>query len=483
MDITSISAYEMRKKIIDREISVTDIARDYLKRIDQEEDARVFAFITVDEEGVLEQARLIDEKISRGEELGSLVGLPIVIKDNISSKGMKTTCGSKMLEDYVAPFDATIIELIKKEDGLIIGKTNLDEFAVGSSTEKSYYGVTYNPVDKTLVSGGSSGGSAAAVKSDQAVLGVGTDTGGSVRQPAAFCDVVGIKPSYGSISRHGIVTMASSLDQAGIFAEEVRDAAIFLDVLMEHDSKDSTSYTGAGEILKDLDLEASYSLEGLKFAFPMEFKEVLEDEEIIKHLDTIFKSIEELGGIIEEVSIPRLKFAPAIYHAISTAELSSSMARYDGIVYGYRADDYSDLDQLYKKSRSQSLGEELKRRIVVGNLVLSEKYRDRFYNKSLKLRRLLKEDFDRVFEDYDFIISPTSPTLPFEIGSSNDTDLQYKSDMFTVSANLIGRPAMSLPSGYIKNRPFGIQFMADYYREDKLIKAGLAFEGGHKNEL
>lgn len=484
MKITDISVEELQEKLKKGEITVKEVAENYLKRIKEDEDARVEAFITVDEEDVLNQAEKLDKKLKSGERIGKLFGVPIAIKDNISVKDIKMTCGSKSLENYIPPFDATIIERIKEEDGLIIGKTNLDEFAAGSSTEGSYYGATINPVNKTRVAGGSSGGSAAAVGSNQAVLSLGTDTGGSVRQPAAFSNVVGIKPSYGLVSRYGVMSMASSLDHVGVFGRDVKDAALLLGVIGGKDERDSTTYPKGEELLSNLDLDSEYDLKGKKIAYPKEVAEGILDEEIKERMDVIINIVEKLGGEVEEISIPMLKYAPACYHIISTAELSSSMGRIDGIIYGYRAEEYEDLDELYINTRTESLGAEVKRRIMFGNYVLSEENREEYYFKGLKVRRLLKDALDEVLEDYDFIISPTSPLLPFPLGEgSKDTKIQYSSDMFTVPANLAGVPAISIPAGTIEDLPFGVQLTGRQYGDRDLIKDALAMEGGISNEL
>lgn len=481
MDITKLSAYEIREKLINKEVTALEIVRAHLSLIEEKKDLN--AFITINKEEALKRAGIIDEKVKNGEALGCLAGVPVTIKDNISTKGIKTTCGSKMLEDYIPPFNATVVDLIEEEDGIILGKANLDEFAIGSTTENSYFGPSKNPIDPSKIPGGSSGGTACAVGSNQVPLGLGTDTGGSVRQPSAYCGVVGIKPSFGAISRFGVVSMANTLDQVGVVGRNVRDAGNLLRVLMKKDERDMTSYEEADQVLKDLDLDGTYDFKGMKIGIIKDLEGYSLDKEVEEKFQESVEIIKSLGGLVEEVNMPYLKYAPACYHLLASAETSSNLARFDGIVYGHRAGDYKDLTELYTNSRSEGLGREVKRRIVFGTYVLDKENREKYYEKALKVRRLIKEDFARVFEDYDLILSPTSPVLPFNLGEkAENTEDQYNTDIFAVGANLAGLGGISLP---VKgdSPTIGIQFTANRFEDDKLIKAGLAFEGGKVDEL
>lgn len=478
MDITKLSAGEIREKLVNNQLTAVEIVEAHLAKID-EVDGELNAFITINREEALERAKKIDEKVANKEDLGLLAGVPISIKDNISTKDIRTTCGSKMLENYIPPFNAKVIDLIEEEDGIVLGKTNLDEFAIGSTTETSYFGPVKNPLNMDKIPGGSSGGSAASVASYEVPLSLGTDTGGSVRQPAAYCNLVGIKPSFGAISRFGVVSMANTMDQVGVMARNVKDSANLLKVLMKKDTRDSTSYEEAGEILRGLDLNQAYSFKGLKIGIIKELEGYPMDKEVEEAFDKAVKLVKGLGGLVEEINMPYLKYAPACYHLLTTAEISSNLGRFDGIIYGHRSENYKDLTELYKNTRTEALGKEVKRRIIFGTYVLSKDKREKYYEQALKVRRLIKEDFEQVFKNYDLILSPTSPLLAFEIGENKEnTELQYNSDVFTVGTNLAGICAMSLPY-----KGVGIQFTANRFEEDKLIRAGLAFEGGNIDEL
>lgn len=472
MDITNLSAVELREKLKSKELSAKEIVTAYFERIKKME-PEINAFITTTEEEALKAAEKVDEKVKKGETLGLLAGIPVAVKDNISTKGIRTTCASKMLENYIPPFEATVVEKIKEEDGIIVGKTNMDEFAMGSSTETSYFGVTKNPIDTERVPGGSSGGSAAAVSAREVPLALGTDTGGSIRQPAAFCGVVGIKPTYGLVSRYGVVPMANSLDQVGTFGKNVEDAALLLQVIAGHDHRDSTSV----EIEKiDYIKGLKEDIKGMKAAIPKEYIELNIDSNIKDSLFKVVKILEKLGVEVEEVSIPSLKDSLPDYYIISTSELSTNMSRFDGIRYGYRTKDYKDIDELMKKSRSEAFGQEVKRRIMLGTYSLSKGHADEYYKKALKVRTLIKNDFDRVFEKYHIILGPTTPKLPFKIGEITDPVTMYKSDLFTVAVNLAGICALSLPCGYVGNLPIGLQIMGDRFKEINILKAAYALE-------
>lgn len=480
MDITNISAYEIREKFINKEVRAVDIVSSYIEKI-KREDPDLNAYISINEEEALVRARELDDRLARGEAMGSLAAVPVSIKDNISTKGIKTSCGSKMMLDYLPPFNATVIDLIEAEDGIILGKTNLDEFAIGSTTESSCFGPTKNPIAEGKIPGGSSGGSAVSVASKLAPLSLGTDTGGSVRQPAAYTSVVGIKPSYGAISRFGIASMANSMDQVGVLAGNVKDGASLLKVLMQKDPRDHTSYGAAGEILEGLDLDGNYDFKGMKIGLVRELEGYEMDGEILEALDRSVELIEKLGGRVEEVKMNYLAYASTNYYLLASAEASSNLARYDGIIYGHRSDDYKDLTELYTNSRTESFGDEVKKRIILGNYLLANENREDYYTRALKIRRLIKEEFEETFKNYDLILTPTTPILPFDLRGEYDEN--YDSNIFTTGVNLAGNCAMSLPVYKQERLPIGIQFIANRFEEDKLIRAGLAFEGGNIDEL
>lgn len=487
MDITKLSAFEMKKKLHEKEISSRELIEAHFNKIDKIE-GEINAFISLNKEEALTAADKVDKKIKNKERIGLLAGLPIGIKDNILTKGLRTTCGSKMLEDFIPPYDAEVIERIKSADGIIMGKTNMDEFAMGGSTERSYYGSTKNPINNEVVPGGSSGGSAAAVAANEVALSLGTDTGGSVRKPASYCGIVGIKPTYGIVSRYGVVSMANTLDQVGVFGRDVADAVLMLSAITGYDSKDSTSFDNPeGTIIfQSFKKELDYNnyLKGVKVGLP---KELFDPELPIGIKDEILKSIkifQSLGAEIEEISLPNLKYSYEAYQILCAVEVSSNMARFDGIRYGYRAKDYENLDELYINTRTEGFGKEVKSRIMMGTYYLSGGNRDDYYIKALKLRNLIKQDFDKAFSKFDVILSPTSPTLPFKFGESfkNPLDM-YLSSLFIVPANLAGLCAMSIPCGVVDGLPVGIQIIGDRYKEANIIKAAMGFEGGLANGL
>lgn len=474
MDIAKLKAWEMREKLLKKEISSTEILKSHLEVIDSVE-MDINAFITVDRENAMESAKLVDEKIARGESLGVLAGLPIGLKDNIMTKDLRTTCASKMLENFIPPFDATVVRNIRREDGIILGKTNLDEFAMGGSTETSYFGNTKNPKNLEVVPGGSSGGSASAVAANEVAISLGSDTGGSVRQPASYCGIVGIKPTYGMVSRYGVMPMSNSLDQVGQFGRDVRDAYLMLKGVSGFDPLDGTSSHKSGV---NFELENA-SLKGLKIALPIEYRDlrVTGDEKIREVFDNTVKLFEREGAIIQYVSLPHLKYALETYYIISTAEVSTNLSRLDGIRYGYRTENYETLDELYTMSRTEAFGEEAKRRIMMGTYALSAGYQDEHYKKALKVRTLIKNDYDKTFEDYDVILSLTSPILPFPFDSIINSPVDmYKADLYTVPVNLAGLCAMSLPMGEVDGLPVGMQITGNRFQESKIIRAGYAFE-------
>ena len=487
MDITKLSALEMRTNIQKKEVSSRELVQAHFDKIDEMEES-INAFITLNKEKALEAADRVDEKIRNGEEVGVLAGIPIGIKDNIMTKALRTTCGSKMLENFIPPYDATVVEKIKHADGIIMGKTNMDEFAMGSSTETSYFGCTRNPIDTERVPGGSSGGSAAAVKANEVALSLGTDTGGSIRQPASYCDVVGIKPTYGTVSRYGAVSLANTLDQIGVFGRDVKDAVFLLSSITGYDKKDLTSVnTSNGNIIvgsSHSEIDYNNYLKEMKVGLPREIFGNDIDQNIKEQITKSIKVLESLGAEIEEISLPHLEYGLAAYYIISTSEISSNLARFDGVRYGYRAEKYDTLDELYINTRTEAFGEEAKRRIMLGTYLLSKGYAKDHYKKALKVRTLIKEDFDKAFSKYDVILAPTSPILPFKLGEKmNDPLSMYMADLFTVPVNIAGLPAMSIPCGYVDKLPVGLQIIGDRFKEINIIKAGLGLEGGMKNGL
>ena len=456
----------MREKLKNKEISCREIVKAHLDRIEKLE-PEINAFITVSKEEALEAADRVDEKIRNNEELGILAGIPIGIKDNISTKGIRTTCASKILENYIPPFDATIVERIKEEDGIILGKTNMDEFAMGASTESSYFGITKNPIDTTRIPGGSSGGSAAAVKAQEVALALGTDTGGSIREPASYCGIVGIKPSYGLVSRYGVVSMANSLDQAGPFGRNVLDATLLLQAIAGHDEKDSTS----------MDLEVVDYLKhvedhvkGMKIGIIKEYMDA--DEKVKEKVLNAIKVFEDLGFEIEEVSMPNLQHALACYYIISTAEISTNLSRFDGIRYGYRAEDFNSLDELYKKTRAEGFGHEVKKRIILGTYSLIKDNIDDYYKKALRVRTLIKNDFDKAFQKVNILLSPTTETPAIKIGEATDPVAAG----YTLAINIAGVCALSMPCGEVEGLPVGLQLVGDRFKEMDIIKAAYALE-------
>ena len=472
----SYSIKELVNKIKNKEISCEEVVSYYIKNI-KEKEKSINAFISLQEDKALKKARELDEKIAKGEKIGKLAGIPIAIKDNICTNGVATTCASKMLEDFVPPYDATVIKKLEIEDAILIGKTNLDEFAMGSSTENSAFKITKNPLDQSKVPGGSSGGSAAAVGSNMVPLALGSDTGGSIRQPASFCGIVGMKPTYGLVSRFGLIAFGSSLDQVGPLSMTVEDNAYLLNILAGEDDLDGTTVKGLEN--KDYTKDIDSGIIGMKIGIPREFIEEEGLDEEIK--DIIFKDIEalrELGAEVEEFSLPATKDGLAPYYIISSAEASSNLARFDSIRYGYRAKDYDSVEDLVEKSRSEVFGKEVKRRIMLGTYALSSGYYDAYYKKAQKFRTKLKHDFKEAFKKYDIIIGPVSPILPFKIGERcKEPTTMYLADIYTVNINLAKIPALSMPGGKSNDGlPIGLQLIGDVFTEDKIYKVAYALE-------
>ncbi len=474
-ELTIGSAIE---RLTRREISAFELTSALLTRIEKYED-RIGAFITVDKAGALEQAKKADQDIAAGR-ISSLTGIPLALKDILCTKGIKTTCGSQILENFVPQYDGTVVSKLKNEGAVILGKTNLDEFAMGSSTENSSYKVTKNPWNPEYVPGGSSGGSAAAVAARFCCAALGTDTGGSIRQPASHCGIVGIKPTYGRVSRFGLVSYASSLDQIGPITRDVRDAAILLNVISGHDKLDSTSArVDVPDFTKALDFFEKGSLKGMKAGIP---KEYLSTEGIDPEVEKVFNHakqlLTDLGVEMREISLPHTEYVVAAYYIIAPCEASSNLARYDGVKYGFRDRSSEDLIEMYKKTKSKGFGLEVQRRIIIGTYALSAGYYDAYYGRATKVRTLITEDFSKAFETCDFILSPVAPAPAFKIGEKTDDPLtMYLTDIFTLSANMAGIPGISVPAGYSsKGLPIGLQMMARKFDEMSLLKAGYGFE-------
>ncbi len=470
-ELTIDKAHELLKK---KEISSVDITKAVLKRI-EEADPKIDAFITIDKDYAINQAKEADKRISQGK-ISYLTGIPLSIKDLICTKGMRTTCASKILENFIPPYDAHVMEKLKAQNAVIVGKVNMDEFAMGSSTENSGFKVTKNPWDLSKVPGGSSGGSAACVAADMCLGSLGSDTGGSIRQPASFCGVVGLKPTYGRVSRFGLVAFASSLDQIGPLTKDVKDCAILLGSIAGYDKKDSTSVPkDVPDYLKNLDS----GVKGLKIGIPKEYYETgglnAEVENAVKNA---IKVLESLGAEVVEISLPHTEYAVAAYYVIAPAEASSNLARYDGVKYGFRDMKKNDLMEMYKSTRSKGFGHEVQRRIIIGTYALSAGYYDAYYGKASQVRTLIIEDFKKAFESCDVIASPVTPHPPFNIGEVKDDPLtMYLSDIFTIPANLAGIPGISLPCGFSENGlPIGIHMMASHFNEEILLKTAYAFE-------
>ncbi len=474
MNITELTVHELQQKLKGKELTIAEILESYCNRINEKE-PEVEAFVTTYLEEAKAEAQKVQEKLDNGEDLGEYAGIPIGIKDNLCMKGTKTTCSSKMLENFVSPYDATVIEKLKDENIISLGKLNMDEFAMGSSTESSYFKKTKNPWNLNKVPGGSSGGSAAAVAANMVPWALGSDTGGSIRQPASLCGVVGLKPTYGLVSRFGLVAFASSLDQIGPITKDVRDSAMLLSLIAGHDEKDTTSE----EIeKKDYTKALKNDVKGLKIGVPKEFFGEGINEEVKKELTKAIETYKELGAEVEEFSLDVAKYALATYYIIACAEASSNLGRFDGIRYGYRTPEYSNLKEIYKKSRSEGFGTEVKRRIILGTYVLSSGYYDAYYKKAQQVRTLVSNEFSKAFEKYDVILTPTSPVTAFNIGEKSNNPLEmYLADICTVSINIAGVPAISIPCGVdSEGMPVGMQLIGNKFEEEKILNAAYTFE-------
>ena len=478
MDITNLTVHELRDKLSNKELTITEITKAYVDRINEKE-KDVQAFVTTLTDEAIEKAKIIEEKRKKGEEISPLAGIPIGIKDNICTKGVKTTCASKMLENFISPYDATVIEKLNNEELISLGKLNMDEFAMGASTEYSYFKKTKNPWNLNTVPGGSSGGSAAAVASCMVPWALGSDTGGSIRQPASFCGVVGLKPTYGLVSRYGLVAFASSLDQIGPITKDVEDSAILLNIISGHDEKDSTS---SNIEKKDYTKALKNNVRGLKIGIPKEYFGEGINPEVKEKLEEAIEKYKELGAIVEECSLDIADYALATYYIIACAEASSNLGRFDGIRYGYRTENFTNLKELFKNSRSEGFGAEVKRRIILGTYVLSSGYYDAYYKKAQQVRTLVKKEFDKLFEKYDVLLTPTSPTVAFEIGTRSNNPLEmYLADICTVSVNIAGLPGISVPCGVdSKGMPIGMQLIGNYFAEETILNAAYTYEQATK---
>lgn len=468
------TAHELQELLAKKEVKAVEIVESVFQRINQTE-PKVHAYITLAEEQAYQSAREVDDLLTRGEKLPPLAGIPVAIKDNISTQGLRTTCASKILENYIPPYDAAVMEQFKANHLITIGKTNLDEFAMGSSTENSGLFVTRNPWDLDAVPGGSSGGSAAAVCADETILGVGSDTGGSIRQPAAYCGIVGLKPTYGRVSRYGLVAFASSLDQIGPLTKDVTDSALLLQTLARYDHRDSTSVNYP---VPDYIQEMKKGAKGLKIGLAKEYMAEGISEPVKEVIHEAVKVFQGLGAEVIDVSLPYTEYALATYYIIAPAEASSNLARYDGVRYGFRTGErVPDSVALFMKTRKEGFGPEVKRRIMVGTYALSSGYYDAYYLKAQKIRTLIRDDFNKAFQSCDLILTPTAPSPAFKIGAKTKDPLEmYQEDICTLACNMAGIPGISIPGGFVKGMPVGMQLLGPAFKEEILLRAAYGFE-------
>ncbi len=468
------TAREIHEALRKKEISAREVVSAFFKRIESV-DEKVHAYNTLMQNEAVVQADRIDRAIARGEEIGPLAGVPIALKDNLCIDGIRTTCSSKILEQYCPPYDATVVARLKEAGAIFLGKTNMDEFAMGSSTENSAFEKTKNPWDLSRIPGGSSGGSAAAVSAGVAAAALGSDTGGSIRQPASCCGVVGLKPTYGRVSRYGLVAFASSLDQIGPITRDVGDAALLMNVIGGHDPLDSTS---ADLSMPDLTSVLKGEIKGVRLGVPKEYFIEGMDREVASAIHQAIETLRRLGATVTEISLPHTEYAVATYYILATAEASSNLARFDGVRYGYRTSQARDLLEMYMKSRQEGFGPEVKRRIMLGTYVLSAGYYDAYYKKAQQVRTLIKRDFDEAYKTVDVIVTPTAPTPAFRFGEKSADPLQmYLSDIFTISVNLAGIPAISIPCGFSSGGlPIGLQILGRPFDEEGIFRVASAFE-------
>ncbi len=475
MSLHKLGLVELHKKFTAGEVTATEIVRAYFLRISQVE-PRVKAFVTQTKDSAYQQAEELDQKLKVWRKTNALTGMPLAVKDNICTDGVPTTCSSQMLRHFVPPYDATVVSRLRSQEYILVGKTNLDEFAMGSSTENSAFGPSRNPWNLHCVPGGSSGGSAAAVAAEECAAALGSDTGGSIRQPAAFCGVVGLKPTYGRVSRYGLIAFASSLDQIGPITRNVPDAAFLLQAIAGHDPMDSTSVDRpVPDYLKALQRR---DLKKVRVGVPVEFFTEGLDPEVEQAVRAAIGELKQLGAEVKEIRLPRTDAAVAVYYVIATAEASSNLARFDGVKFGFRAKETKDLLELYMKTRQEGFGPEVKRRIMLGTYVLSAGYYDAYYGKAQAVRTLVCQDFDAAFKEVDLIVTPATPTPAFKLGEKCEDPLQmYLSDIFTISVNLAGLPAIALPCGFSKvGLPIGLQLIGRAFEEDTMLRAAHAYE-------
>ena len=474
MSLMSLTAVELGRKIKEKEVTVEEAVTAALDAIEKRE-AQVHSFVTVDREGALKRAKEVQAKIDAGELTGPLAGVPVAIKDNMCTKGLLTTCSSKILYNFVPTYTAEAVLNLEKAGAVILGKTNMDEFAMGSTTETSAYGVTKNPWNTGHVPGGSSGGSCAAVAAEECSYALGSDTGGSIRQPSSFCGVTGIQPTYGTVSRYGLIAYGSSLDQIGPIAKDVTDCATILEAIASHDVKDSTSVQR-----EDYDFTSALvdDVRGMKIGIPRDYFGDGLDPEVKVAVLGAAKKLEEKGAIVEEFDLSLVEYAIPAYYVIACAEASSNLARFDGVKYGYRTEQYDGLHNMYKKTRSEGFGAEAKRRIMLGSFVLSSGYYDAYYLKALRTKALIKQAFDKAFEKYDVILGPAAPTTAPKLGASLSDPLKmYLGDIYTISVNLAGLPGITLPCGTDQSGlPIGLQLIGDCFAEKKIIRAAYTYE-------
>lgn len=474
MDLLNLTAVELGKKIQAKETNAVEAVQAVLAQIDKMDDT-IHSYVTVDKEGAMERAKKVQKQIEEGAISGPLVGVPVAIKDNMCTEGILTTCSSKILENFYPTYTAEAVLNLEKAGAIVVGKTNMDEFAMGSTTETSAYGVTRNPWNTEHVPGGSSGGSCTAVSANECFFALGSDTGGSIRQPSSFCGVTGIKPTYGTVSRYGLIAYGSSLDQIGPVAKDVTDCATILETIASYDKKDSTSYKRDSY---DFTSALVDDVKGMKIGIPKGYFGEGLDKEVSDAVMAAAKELEKKGAILEEFDLGLIDYAIPAYYVIADAEASSNLARFDGVKYGYRAEDYNGLHSMYKKTRSEGFGAEVKRRIMLGSFVLSSGYYDAYYLKALRTKALIKQEFDKAFSKYDMILGPAAPTTAPKIGSSlSDPIKMYLGDIYTISVNLAGLPGISVPCGVdSKGLPIGVQLIGDCFQEKKILRAAYAFE-------
>jgi aspartyl-tRNA(Asn)/glutamyl-tRNA(Gln) amidotransferase subunit A len=473
LDLYYLPAHELHRLLVRREVSAVEICRAVFERIAAVEET-VRSYLTLDRDGALARAAAVDRELRAGGELAPLAGIPFGIKDNICTRGLVTTCASKMLHNFVPPYDATVVERLNAQKAVLIGKTNMDEFAMGSSTEHSAYFATRNPWDPNRVPGGSSGGSAAAVAAGTAICALGSDTGGSIRQPAALCGVVGMKPTYGLVSRYGLVAFASSLDQIGPITRDFTDCALVLNAISGHDARDSTSAPGEAVDYTSFLVD---DVRGLRIGLPREYLDSGLDEGVRQIVKEAAAVLEARGACLEEVTLPHTAYALPAYYLIAPAEASSNLARYDGVRYGYRMPDQDNVIDMTRATRRRGFGAEVKRRIMLGTYALSAGYYDAYYLKALRVRTLIRRDFEQAFEKFDLLLAPTTPEPAFPIGDKTEDPIKmYLSDVFTLAVNLAGLPAVSLPGGFLNGLPVGIQLIGKPFAEGTLLRAGYTFQ-------